>query len=527
MKTAIKLASAALSMALLANDAIAQQEEPNFSDSIPAYDEPAPTAPVVIATEDGLNVDESVQPVSATTMTSLPEFFPRGEGITYGCECQLERLFTGASLLEPYQGTELGGLQWFTGGELRYRFMDEDNRLRPGGPGESQYDLWRLTAFLEGRLNDDVTLHVEGIDASIHQADLPVTGIDENRWDLLQYYVDAKIGDVHDGVLRVKVGRQFLKFGSQHLVSPLAWGNTYRNFEGINLYYRSDTWDIDGFFTRPLNAAAGNIFRPQSFDHPDASRTFSGIYSTYKGLENSVVDFYWLFLNEENENPARIDGERHTIGVRWAGQNVIDDSCGFALRTWDWDLEAAYQVGEDETFGGGVNEEVEAAFFSGSLGHTWNQALWKPTVRGVFWWGSGDDTPGDGENNTVNTLFPLGHAYWGLIDNLNGSNLLDYSPQVVLHPSGRISLLTAFHFFVKDSARDPVFNVAGAPFPAGAPVGGKDICEELDLILTWKANVSAQVQVGYSWFWYGDAISQDVTARDDATQLYVMFTQKF
>jgi hypothetical protein len=49
--------------------------------------------------------------------------------------------------------------------------------------------------------------------------------------------------------------------------------------------------------------------------------------------------------------------------------------------------------------------------------------------RQVLKYGSGDDDPTDGDNNTVSTLYPLGHAYWGIIDNLNGQNLLDYSLQ--------------------------------------------------------------------------------------------------
>lgn len=143
---------------------------------------------------------------------------------------------------------------WSVGGELRYRYMDESDRLRPGGPGTSTYNLWRFTPHLELKRGDAFTAYVQAIDASIFGEDLPITGIDENRSDLLQFYADFKIADGEEGTLRGRVGRQFLKYGSQHLVSPLGWSNTFRNFEGVRLYYSSKDWDIDAFATRPVNA---------------------------------------------------------------------------------------------------------------------------------------------------------------------------------------------------------------------------------------------------------------------------------
>tara|TARA_R110002072_G_scaffold155657_2_gene306049 strand:+ start:84039 stop:85817 length:1779 start_codon:yes stop_codon:yes gene_type:complete len=437
-------------------------------------------------------------------------------------------LFSDEPLLGSLKNMQIG-CDWTlsVAGELRYRYMDEEGRLRPGGAARTTYDLWRFTPSIELKQGDAFTAFVQAIDASIFNEELPITGIDENRSDLLQFYADFKIAEGEDGTLRGRVGRQFLQYGSQHLVSPLGWSNTFRNFEGVKLYYTSDDWNIDAFATRPVNGAAGNIFRPTSADHPDASRFFSGVYTTWKGTENQTLDLYWLWSNEDNDNGAVIDGDRHTIGARWEGKQAIKE-CDKVVGTWNWELEGAYQFGE-ESFRGGIDEDIEAGFVSSVLGYTWNDVAWTPSLKGVFWYGTGDDNPGDGTNNTVSTLFPLGHAHWGIIDNFNGSNLLDYSLQGSVKPTSKLTVVSALHWFDKAEASDTIYNVAGAALPVGAPGStSKDLGTELDIVATYQATTNLQLQAGYSWFWYGDAVTQDPALnRQDADFFYFMSTLKF
>ncbi len=72
----------------------------------------------------------------------------------------------------------------------------------------------------------------------------------------------------------------------------------------------------------------------------------------------------------------------------------------------------------------------------------------------LYYWGSGDRNRDDEEDNTFSVLFPLGHAYWGLIDNLAGQNLNDYSLQLALKPAKKLTLLTAMHWFELDRHSD-------------------------------------------------------------------------
>jgi hypothetical protein len=409
------------------------------------------------------------------------------------------------------------------GGELRHRYMNEDNRLRPGSvPGNrrSTYDLWRWRNYLDYR-GDLFRLYFETNDAASFNEDLPPLPIDENRFDIQNAFVDVPTFDRDGKPVVIRVGRQELLYGSQHLISPLDWANTRRNFEGLKLFSKGEAWDVDAFLTRPVNSATGNVVRARSRDHADASRTFSGVYATWHEIQNNTVDVYWLWLREQEPVPGFADGSRHTVGLRWAGTHPVKNGCDDVTRLWDWDFEGAYQFGHDDD-ASGIDRTVQAGFFSGVAGHTWSTLPWQPKLSALYYWGSGDRDPNDNEDNTFCVLFPLGHAYWGILDNLAGQNLIDYSVQAAVKPTAKLTCVAAMHWFDLDSAADRIYNVAGVP--VGATGVGTEVGEELDLIATYVFHPNFNVQVGYSWFWYGGVVENSSLRRDDATQFYVQTT---
>ncbi len=430
-------------------------------------------------------------------------------------------------LLKDFRGKSLfGDVKYSVGGELRYRYLDERNRLRPqGAQTRNAYQQWRFTPFLEVG-NDWIKGYVQAIDAPTFGEDLPILPIDENRSDLLQYYIDAKLMELDTGDVRGQLGRLFLKYGDQHLISPLGWSNTFRTFEGGKLYYSGDDWNIDGFVVRPSNGAASpQVFHPNSFDQADQSVVFSGVYATYKKAQNGTVDLFWLWNKEDQPLLNRQDGSRHTIGARYAGQKPVTE-CEATVRTYMWDVQGAWQFGTDD-FGAGLDQDVNAGFLSAISGVTFDELPWSPGVKGVFWWGSGDDDPTDNDINSVNTLYPLGHAYWGLIDNFNGANLLDYSVQFSVKPAKKVTLGADLHWFDKANQNDFIYNIAGAPL-GNTTTDSRRIGNELDLLATYQVNQNLQFQAGYFWFWYGDAVDdQAALQRDDAHQFYFMTTWGF
>lgn len=427
-------------------------------------------------------------------------------------------------LLHDWKNQKVGDFTYSVGGELRYRHMNERNRLRPGGPGQSSYELWRFTPFLQANYNNFIGGYVQAIDSSMFGLDAPYTptSIDVNRTDLLQLYAELNLGEVGEGEVKYRYGRQLLQYGNQRLLSPLGWANTYRNFEGHKLMYTSGDWDVDAFLMQSVNGASGAPFRPYSYDQADQSRQIGGVYSTWKGWENSTVDFYYLYLDEKDASASLMDGTRHTIGSRVAGKQPVKNG-DTLIGTWNWDLEGAFQFGEDN-FGSPAYRTVQAGMLSALGGYTFEDVTWKPGFGGIFYWGSGDKNPTTGKITTFDTLYPLGHAYWGQIDNLSGQNLLDYGVQASVKPHEKLSVVTQWHYFEQAQATDRIYNVAGAALPGS---GSPHLGNELDLVGTWTYSKAFNLQAGYLWFLYGDAITKGPLARSDAEQFYLQATYSF
>lgn len=425
-------------------------------------------------------------------------------------------------LLADLKNQKSGPLTYSVGGALRYRFMNEQNRLRPPGPGESDYHLWRFTPSLSVNYDDTVGGFIEGIDASAFGYDAPYSAvpIDENRTDLLRYYVELNVGDVGDGNVKYRYGRQFLKYGSQRLLSPLAWSNTFRNFEGHKVMYTSTDWDIDGFGMKSVNGAAGGAgYSATASDDADSDRWVAGVYSTYKGIENNDLDLYYIYFKDDTSSAARHDGERHTIGTRLGGKQAIKE-CDKVVGTWAWDLEGAYQFGRDE-FGASGRTNVSAGMAAANLGYTFNNVAWAPSITGIFYWGSGDTDPASGDINTFYTLYPLGHAWWGQIDNFSGQNLIDACVRVGASPHEKLNVDFQWHHFSLAESQDSIYNIVGAPF---AVSGASDIGQEIDIVATVPVTKNFNVQAGYFWFFYGGALA---AGRPDADQFYLQTVWSF
>ena len=317
------------------------------------------------------------------------------------------------------------------------------------------------------------------------------------------------------------MGRQKLLYGSERLVSPLDWGNTRRNFEGIKIFSHGENWDFDAWTTHPVNTAAGHgplANFDNERDTPDGSRYFSGVFAVFHDHENSVFDTYWMWDREANLLGTGIDRSRHTIGGRWLYNRPVKNQCCEVTNIWHMEVEGGYQFGHQ------TGQKVEAGFLTAGVGHTWNKMPWTPSFWLFYDWASGDRDPADGSNNTFNQLFPLSHAYMGLIDNVARQNISDVNLRLIMKPSKKLTLIGQMHWMDLAEDTDAVYNVAGVPIATGP---GKEIGEELDLVVNYQFNPNLGVQVGYFWYWNGSVIENEPARRGDANQFYVQTTLRY
>jgi hypothetical protein len=408
------------------------------------------------------------------------------------------------------------------GGEVRFRQMDESNRLRPGPPARGDYQLWRWRQYVDLKVSDWFRVYAEMIDASMDNNPLPVTGIDVNRWDAQNLFVDIRFAEFGDRPVWFRGGRQELQYGSQRLVSALDWANTRRNFQGLKFFTKGSDWDFDLWFTRPLNTATpgdGPISQfADHFDSPNMNHIFSGAWFAYKAVKEQTIDMYWLWdWNSKFMAQNFTGGNRHTLASRWIRNFPVLDA-DQVERTWHGEIEGGYQFGQDFT------KNVNAGFVTAGAGHTWNKIPWAPNLWAYFDYASGSNNPNGGTTNTFAQQYGLTHAFFGQIDNIARQNIIDYNLKFTVKPLQQFTFQTQYHYFDLANSHDTLYTITGAPF--GQPNKGTHVGEEIDLVGTYVFTPNFNVQIGYFWFWNGPVI-QNNSPRGTGEQLYVQTTMTY
>jgi hypothetical protein len=414
-------------------------------------------------------------------------------------------------LFDPLHRCRLG-CDWLfnTGGEVRIRPMHENNSRLSGR--DNAYDLLRTRVYGDLWYRDNCRVYLEYLDAHSFNLDLPPQGIDENRSDFLNLFVDLKVAEIDEKPLYVRAGRQELLFGSERLISPLDWANTRRTFNGVRLFRQGEKFDFDMFWMQPV------IPDPSNVDSVDNDQNFAGIWTTYRAQRGRFFDLYWLWL--DNVTPAPLLGEPrafpfnfHTLGMRHTGDKHL----------WLWDVELMLQLGDR-----GRQTTVAAATSVGG-GYHFKDLFANPTFWVYSDWASGDQDPGAGDHfTTFNQLFPFGHYYLGWLDLVGRQNIHDFNCHLLFYPAKAIFVWAQYHHFELASARDALYNTAGAPLrrdPTGR--AGHEVGDEIDLIVNFHVGPHSDLMVGYSKLFAGDFIKETATtpARARSPELFfLMFT---
>jgi hypothetical protein len=405
------------------------------------------------------------------------------------------------------------------GGEYRLRFHDEQNLGSSRLDGlDNDFLLERTRLYGDVRHNGWLRGYVEFIDATSSFEELPPRTIEENRADFINLFGEAKLYEDCGGSLSARAGRQELLYGSQRLISPLDWGNTRRTFDGAKLFWKSKSWDLDGFWTRPVSFSQ-HVSNDHNLDNPDQSQQFYGIFATWHEVKDHTWDFYYLGLEEDDlrANPALATGahlgrfDAHTFGARYQGR----------CRDWLWEVEGAYQFGEFRDL------DQSAGFYTIGGGYEFKCLPWQPVFWVYFDWASGDSDPSDGERGTFNQLFPLVHRYLGYMDLVARQNIEDWNFLLTAKPCEKVTLLAWWHIFHLEESRDALYNAPGAAIRSD-PTGdsGSDVGQELDFTVQVQLRMHADVLFGYSHFFAGDFVA-DTGPGDDADFFFTQFSFKF
>ena len=214
--------------------------------------------------------------------------------------------------------------------------------------------------------------------------------------EINQAYID--VDNLWGTPLRLRVGRQALKFGKGWLVCDMLTPTQRLSFDAVRLTYDADDFTVDAF--------ASKLFESGNAEE-DGDVDFYGVYATYKGLDFVQLSAYWYWLrdaraiNDTNflapvewiEDLFSLDDydptNLHTVGIRANGRHG-----GF-----DYDLELAYQFGEADAHGslyapldelyGDTRAKYDNWGAELTVGYTFEDIAWRPRpfVMGVYFGG--------------------------------------------------------------------------------------------------------------------------------------------
>jgi hypothetical protein len=390
------------------------------------------------------------------------------------------------------------------GGQYRLRPQFESNMRGLGLSGlDDNFLAQRLRLFANVKAGENLRGYVEILDSYISGEDLAPRIIEEDRWEVLNLFGDARLLQADQGDLTARIGRQELLYGSERLISPLDWANTRRTFEGYKLMWKGEDWNWDAFYTRPVLTDA------DAFNQAGQNQEFSGTWGTYKAQPNRVIDLYYLtYWNSQGTS----DFQFQTVGGRYSGSE------GAYL----WEFEGGVQFGRNSDA-----SDHSAGYWTTGLGYQWEHHPWKPVLWGYYDWASGSNNLGAG--NGFNHLFPLAHKYLGFMDLYGRSNIQTPNVQLVVQPAEKWKLLIWYYYFLLQTRDDTPYNVNMSPFNPGNRPASRELGHELDFLLTYTICPRMDVLLGYSHFFAGQYYQETPGAphQGNASFYYVQWQWNF
>jgi len=338
-----------------------------------------------------------------------------------------------------------------------------------------------------------VELLVEVKSALSSDRDLPggKRTMDVDDIALQQAFVDLRMPVADDTSLTLRLGRREFQYGRQRIVSPLPWGNTLRTWDGASLHLANESGFVDAFWS--LYAPV----RKHKFNKPDEDQQFFGVYASGRpDVPGMVVELYALGLVQNGTytfNGTTGNDDRYTLGTR-----VLTPLGSRALTL---EVEGAYQLGRVGR--ADVSAYMVAVELAAEIADAWA----RPRLALDFDYASGDHRAG-GDVQTFDQLYPLGHAYFGIMDFVGRQNVIDASTCLTLRPLAATAVQVQGHLFRRAERADALYNAGGGVVRPGAPGTSLDVGQEIDVVLTQRFGRHVTTEIGYGHFFPGTFIEQ-------------------
>jgi hypothetical protein len=213
------------------------------------------------------------------------------------------------------------------------------------------------------------------------------------------------------------------------------------------------------------------------------------------------------FINQYRPAPNRekVDLEIYTFGGSALGIFPIGPG-NFDAMIW-----GAFQWGKygRNTLNLPALEHLAGALLA-EFGYQLDEVYGKPWLRTGVNYASGDGNSWDGKNKRFFNLLPTNHLYYGFVDQLAFSNLVDWFIQLKWSPIEKLSLNLMVHRYWLATKNDGRWFGSGAFSPNNFGYGvspsrnSNDVGWELDIIASYQINQWVSLAAGFGELFGGD-----------------------
>jgi len=357
----------------------------------------------------------------------------------------------GAMAYAELQNVEVGGKI-----RIRGNYLDYGDGIAVAGPfggvaftDEASFVEQRTRLNVKADFTDEVSAFIELDSYDVWGEDFRsqnyVLGADNRAAsvddvEVYQSYIEAK--EMWGSALRLRVGRQEMSFGSEWLVgtNDTSWYFPGLSFDAIRLTYAY------------------------------------GVYGSYLGFEDIVIDAYWMFVRDD----TALEADLHTVGLRGAG----------TVGAFDFEAEAAYQFGDVDAF-----DDVDISAWATNLeaGYTFDMSYQPRVFAGFAYLQGGDD-----EDLAFNRLFS-NWEYSEFIENTDLSNAFIYRLGGSIMPTESVKLALAATYIQADEVDE-----GGWWFWRWED--SEDVGWELGLYADYNYSEDLVFRAGYAHFFGGEGL---------------------
>jgi len=342
-----------------------------------------------------------------------------------------------------------------------------------------------------------------GKNAGMYNGWIGQLGTEDEQVNVYQAYIQAN--DMLGYPVSMKVGRQEMSYGTELLIGDLDFFQYGLSFDAVKLMYADQDLAIDMWWSKLVENITGPAWNPET----DCDTDFYGIYGTYSGVEDMVIDAYLLYLRQAanwSNGFVETDGQ-YTLGARVAG-----------LLAWiegmEYNVEAAYQFGED-----GMDNDYDAWMVDLLLSYA-IEAEYDPTVFFGYTFSTGDGDPDDNDNETFMFPFTDYHSRWGYADLVGLGNLNVFKLGMTACPAEDWLLATQIVWMLTHEEEQIPPSLGGGYTNA---TNDDSIGQEFDISMVYNYTEDLQFELTYGHVFVDDWL--DDVSGDDADDADLVYAQ--